>query len=41
MKGRQKIQLSKRVGDEIIKKQFEEEMPRVFQALQKAWELAF
>jgi putative ATP-dependent endonuclease of OLD family len=41
MSGKQKIQLSKRVGDEITKDQFEKEMKSVFETLISTWELAF
>jgi putative ATP-dependent endonuclease of OLD family len=41
MSGKQKIQLSKRVGDEITKDQFEKEMKSVFETLILTWELAF
>ena len=41
MTGKQKIQLSKRVGDGITKDQFENDMRSVFEALVSTWELAF
>lgn len=41
MTGKQKTKLSKRVGDEITKEQFESEMPIVFNTLVAAWELAY
>jgi len=39
--GKKKRQLSKFVGDNITKTQFEEEMPIIFQALERVWELAY
>ncbi len=41
MSGRQKIQLSKRVGKEITKDQFEIDMRPIFEVLVLTWELAF
>ena len=41
MSGKQKPKLSKRVGDQITKDQFENEMPTVFSSLVTAWELAY
>lgn len=41
MSGKQKIKLSRRVGDEITKEQFEEEMSLVFNTLEAAWTLAY
>ncbi len=41
MSGKQKTKLSKRVGDQITKEQFENEMPTVFNTLVTAWELAY
>jgi putative ATP-dependent endonuclease of OLD family len=41
MLGKQKTQLSKRVGDEITKDQFENDMRSVFETLTSTWELAF
>ncbi|HDM8232406.1 TPA: ATP-binding protein [Vibrio campbellii] len=41
MTGKQKTKLSKRVGDEITKEQFEEQMTTVFNTLMTAWELAY
>lgn len=41
MTGKQKTQLSKRVGDEITKGQFETDMKSVFETLVCAWELSF
>lgn len=41
MKGDQKKQLAKHVGDNITQAQFENDMNICFSALQKAWELAF
>ena len=41
MSGKQKTRLSKRVGDQITKEQFENEMPTVFNTLITAWELAY
>lgn len=41
MSGKQKTKLSKRVGDQITKEQFENEMPKVFNTLVTAWELAY
>ncbi|WP_219590924.1 hypothetical protein, partial [Aeromonas salmonicida] len=41
MTGKQKTQLSKRVGDEITKEQFETDMKSVFETLVCAWELSF
>lgn len=41
MTGKQKTHLSKRVGDEITKDQFENDMRSVFEALVSTWELAF
>ncbi|WP_043527740.1 ATP-dependent nuclease [Litchfieldella xinjiangensis] len=41
MTGKQKTQLSKRVGDGISKDQFESEMKSVFETLILAWELAY
>lgn len=41
MTSKQKTQLSKRVGDEISKEQFEIDMKSVFGTLVCAWELSF
>lgn len=41
MTGKQKTSLSRRVGDEITKEQFETEMKSVFETLLRAWELSF
>lgn len=41
MTGKQKTQLSKRVGDEITKEQFETDMKSVFETLVCAWGLSF
>jgi putative ATP-dependent endonuclease of OLD family len=41
MTGKQKTQLSKRVGDEITKEKFETDMKSVFETLVCAWELSF
>lgn len=41
MESYQKIYLARRVGDQITQQQFEQEMPIVFSALNKCWELAF
>jgi putative ATP-dependent endonuclease of OLD family len=41
MSGKKKTQLSKRVGDEITKDQFENEMKSLFEVLITTWELAF
>jgi len=41
MTGKQKTSLSRRVGDEITKEQFETEMKSVFETLVRAWELSF
>jgi len=41
MDSHQKVSLARRVGDQITQQQFEEDMPTVFNALQKCWELAF
>jgi putative ATP-dependent endonuclease of the OLD family len=41
MTGKQKKQLSKRVGDEISKEQFETDMKSVFETLVRAWEFSF
>lgn len=41
MSGKQKTKLSKRVGDQITKEQFENEMAAVFNTLVTAWELAY
>jgi putative ATP-dependent endonuclease of OLD family len=41
MSGKQKIQLSKRVADEITKDQFENDMRSVYETLASTWELAF
>jgi len=41
MTGKQKLQLSKRVGDSITKDQFETEMRLVFETLNLAWSSAF
>ena len=41
MSGKQKTKLSKRVGDQITKEQFENEMAAVFKTLVTAWELAY
>ena len=41
MKGRQKKQLAKHVGDNISKEQFESDLEVCFNALQKCWELSF
>lgn len=40
MSGRNKTDLADRVGKNITREQFEQEMPRVFEALTKAWEKA-
>ena len=37
MGGKVKVTLASTVGDNISKEQFESEMPKVFEALQKAW----
>lgn len=39
--GQKKKQLAKHVGDSLTKEQFEKEMPVVFDALKKTWELAY
>lgn len=39
--GKRKKQLAKYVGENITKSQFENQMPIIFQALEKAWELSF
>ncbi len=39
--GRKKRQLAKHVGDNITQQQFENDIPIIFQALQRAWELAY
>lgn len=41
MKGRQKRQLAKHVGDNISKEQFESDLEVCFNALQRCWELSF
>ena len=41
MKGRQKKQLAKHVGDTITKEQFESDLVICLNALQKCWELSF
>lgn len=41
MSGTQKVKLARRVGNEISKKQFEEEMPSVYSAFVQAWDSAF
>lgn len=41
MTGKQKRQLAKRVGNEITKEQFENEMPIVFKVLTETWKKAF
>lgn len=41
MKGRQKKQLAKYVGDNISKEQFESDLKVCFDALQRCWELSF
>jgi hypothetical protein len=41
MEGKKKTQLSKRVGDEITKDQFENEMKSIFEVLVTTWKLAF
>jgi putative ATP-dependent endonuclease of the OLD family len=41
MTGKVKVELAGTVGDNITKEQFQEEMPKVFGALQKAWEKAY
>ncbi|MEZ5570402.1 MAG: AAA family ATPase [Halioglobus sp.] len=41
MSGKQKIKLSKQVGDEITKEQFENDMKSVYEALVSTWEFAF
>ncbi|WP_445354962.1 ATP-dependent nuclease [Microbulbifer sp. EKSA008] len=41
MSGKQKTRLSRRVGDQITKEQFENEMQIVFNTLVTAWELAY
>lgn len=41
MSGKQKTRLSKRVGDEITREQFENEMPTVFNTLVTAWKFAY
>lgn len=39
--GKKKRQLAKFVGENITQLQFEQEMPIIFQALERSWELAF
>jgi hypothetical protein len=39
--GKKKRQLAKFVGENITRVQFEEEMPIIFQALEKTWELVY
>lgn len=39
--GKKKKQLAKHVGDNITQKQFEDEMPIIFDALKKGWDLSF
>ena len=41
MPRKSKVELASTVGDNISKEQFESEMPKVFMALQKAWEKAY
>jgi len=41
MTGKVKVELAGTVGDNITKEQFQEGMPKVFGALQKAWEKAY
>ena len=41
MKSHSKVSLAKEVGDNITKEQFENDMPIVYSALKKCWELAF
>jgi putative ATP-dependent endonuclease of the OLD family len=41
MDGQKKVKLAKRVGREITQTQFEEGMPVVFEAMNKAWSSAF
>ncbi len=41
MDSHQKVSLARRVGDQITQQQFEQDMPTVFNALEKTWELAF
>ncbi|HSL05848.1 MAG TPA: hypothetical protein VK901_20210, partial [Nitrospiraceae bacterium] len=41
MTGKGKVELASTVGDNITKEQFQEVMPKVFGALQKAWEKAY
>jgi hypothetical protein len=41
MNGKQKKQLAKRVGNEITKEQFENEMEIIFKILNQTWDKAF
>jgi len=41
LSGDEKVQLAREVGDAITRHQFENEMPELFNALSRAWELAF
>lgn len=39
--GHRKKQLAKYVGENISQEQFENEMPIIFETLQRTWELAY
>jgi predicted ATP-binding protein involved in virulence len=40
-RGRKKVQMAKHIGDNISKEQFEQEMPIVYECLQRCWALTF